>query len=308
MPHLHLHLVSDSTGETLISTARAVMAQFEDVSATEHVCAFVRSRRQLDEVMGAVRKTHGIILFTLVDKDVREELQRRCDTENITCISVLGPVISAVGSYLGLEGRGEPGRQHMVNAEYFRRIAAMNFAIAHDDGHMTKDSPNADMILVGVSRTSKTPTCAYLANRGYKAANIPIVAGMSIPEEIYEFTKPLIVGLTINPQESSPDAAGPERVRLYRSRCDQAGADLCTAPVQPARLAGDRRDAPFDRRNRRRDPQSLQPTDRGDRREQPGIQIGSSVSINTWMAWLEQDAQVFKILVQSTFDKQIFRY
>jgi hypothetical protein len=149
--------------------------------------------------MGAVRKTHGIILFTLVDKDVREELQRRCDTENITCISVLGPVISAVGSYLGLEGRGEPGRQHMVNAEYFRRIAAMNFAIAHDDGHMTKDSPNADMILVGVSRTSKTPTCAYLANRGYKAANIPIVAGMSIPEEIYEFTKPLIVGLTINP-------------------------------------------------------------------------------------------------------------
>ena len=199
MPHLHLHLVSDSTGETLISTARAVMAQFEDVSATEHVCAFVRSRRQLDEVMGAVRKTHGIILFTLVDKDVREELQRRCDTENITCISVLGPVISAVGSYLGLEGRGEPGRQHMVNAEYFRRIASMNFAIAHDDGHMTKDSPNADMILVGVSRTSKTPTCAYLANRGYKAANIPIVAGMSIPEEIYEFTKPLIVGLTINP-------------------------------------------------------------------------------------------------------------
>ena len=199
MPHLHLHLVSDSTGETLISTARAVMAQFEDVSATEHVSAFVRSRRQLDEIMAAVRKTHGIILFTLVDKDVREELQHRCDTERITCISVLGPVISAVGSYLGLEGRGEPGRQHMVNAEYFRRIAAMNFAIAHDDGHMTKDSANADMILVGVSRTSKTPTCAYLANRGYKAANIPIVAGISVPEEIYEFKKPLIVGLTINP-------------------------------------------------------------------------------------------------------------
>ena len=199
MPHLHLHLVSDSTGETLISTARAVMAQFEDVSATEHVSAFVRSRRQLDEIMAAVRRTHGIILFTLVDKDVREELQHRCDTENITCISVLGPVISAVGSYLGLEGRGEPGRQHMVNAEYFRRIAAMNFAIAHDDGHMTKDLRNADVILVGVSRTSKTPTCAYLANRGYKAANIPIVAGMAVPEEIYEFKKPLIVGLTINP-------------------------------------------------------------------------------------------------------------
>ena len=199
MPHLHLHLVSDSTGETLISTARAVMAQFEDVSATEHVAAFVRSRRQLDEIVAQVRKTHGIILFTLVDKDVREELQHRCDAERITCISVLGPVISAVGSYLGLEGRGEPGRQHMVNAEYFRRIAAMNFAIAHDDGHITKDLPNADIILVGVSRTSKTPTCAYLANRGYKSANIPIVAGIPIPEELYEYTKPLIVGLTINP-------------------------------------------------------------------------------------------------------------
>jgi [pyruvate, water dikinase]-phosphate phosphotransferase / [pyruvate, water dikinase] kinase len=199
MPHLDLHLVSDSTGETLISVARAVMAQYEEVTATEHVSAFVRSRRQLDEIMAAVRKTRGIILFTLVDRDIREELQHRCDIERITCISVLGPVISAMGSFLGLEGRGEPGRQHMVNAEYFRRIAAMNFAIAHDDGHLSKDLPNADMILIGVSRTSKTPTCAYLANRGYKAANIPIVAGIPIPEEVYDFKGPLIVGLTINP-------------------------------------------------------------------------------------------------------------
>lgn len=200
MPHhLHLHLVSDSTGETLISVARAVMAQYENVTASEHVSAFVRSNRQLDEIMASVKKTNGIILFTLVDQEIREELQRRCDTERITCISVLGPVISAIGSYLGLEGRGEPGRQHMVNAEYFRRIAAMNFAIAHDDGHLSKDLPNADMILVGVSRTSKTPTCAYLANRGYKVANIPLVAGIPIPEELDDLTHPLIVGLTINP-------------------------------------------------------------------------------------------------------------
>jgi [pyruvate, water dikinase]-phosphate phosphotransferase / [pyruvate, water dikinase] kinase len=199
MAHLHLHLVSDSTGETLISVARAVMAQFEEVTATEHLAAFVRSQRQLDEVMTAVKKTHGIILFTLVDKEVREELQRRCDAETITCISVLGPVISSLGSYLGLEGRGEPGRQHIVNAEYFARIAAMNFAISHDDGHLSKDLPNADMILIGVSRTSKTPTCAYLANRGYKAANIPIVAGIPLPEEVDDLKKPLIVGLTINP-------------------------------------------------------------------------------------------------------------
>jgi regulator of PEP synthase PpsR (kinase-PPPase family) len=200
MPHhLHLHLVSDSTGETLISVARAVMAQYENVTASEHVSAFVRSNRQLDEIMASVKKTNGIILFTLVDQEIREELQRRCDTERITCISVLGPVISAIGSYLGLEGRGEPGRQHMVNAEYFRRIAAMNFAIAHDDGHLSKDLPNADMILVGVSRTSKTPTCAYLANRGYKVANIPLVAGIPIPEELDDLKHPLIVGLTINP-------------------------------------------------------------------------------------------------------------
>jgi regulator of PEP synthase PpsR (kinase-PPPase family) len=200
MPHhLHLHLVSDSTGETLISVARAVMAQYENVTASEHVSAFVRSNRQLDEIMASVKKTNGIILFTLVDQEIREELQRRCDTERITCISVLGPVISAIGSYLGLEGRGEPGRQHMVNAEYFRRIAAMNFAIAHDDGHLSMDLPNADMILVGVSRTSKTPTCAYLANRGYKVANIPLVAGIPIPEELDDLKHPLIVGLTINP-------------------------------------------------------------------------------------------------------------
>ena len=199
MTHVHLHLVSDSTGETLISVARAVMAQFEDTTATEHLSAFVRSRRQLDEIMASVKKTNGIILFTLVDREVREELQHRCDTEMITCISVLGPVISAVGSYLGLEGRGEPGRQHMINAEYFARIAAMNFANSHDDGHLSKDLPNADIVLVGVSRTSKTPTCAYLANRGYKAANIPIVAGIPLPEELNDLKTPLIVGLTINP-------------------------------------------------------------------------------------------------------------
>ena len=149
--------------------------------------------------MVSVKKTNGIILFTLVDRDVREELQRRCDTEMVTCISVLGPVISAIGSYLGLEGRGEPGRQHMINAEYFARIAAMNFANSHDDGNLSRDLPNADIILVGVSRTSKTPTCAYLANRGYKAANIPIVSGIPLPEELDDLKKPFIVGLTINP-------------------------------------------------------------------------------------------------------------
>lgn len=199
MMQFHLHLVSDATGETLNSVAKAAVAQFENVRAIEHSWFLVRTPRQLEDSLEEIERHRGLVLFTLVDKTLRDVLQSRCDALGVPCVSVLGPVISAVGAFLGAESRGLPGRQHEMNAEYFARIEAMSFAIAHDDGQLTRDLPRADIVLVGVSRTSKTPTCTYLANRGLKAANIPVVPGIALPEELNGLKRPLIVGLTTSP-------------------------------------------------------------------------------------------------------------
>ena len=171
----HLHLVSDATGETLGSLARACMAQFEGVRSIEHLWPMVRNDRQVARVLAAVKAEPGVVLFTIVDDNLRAALEEGCNALNIPCIPVLDPVIHALAAFLGMESRGEPGRQHALDAEYFHRIEAMQFALAHDDGQSVHDLNKADVILVGVSRTSKTPTCIYLANRGLKAANVPFV-------------------------------------------------------------------------------------------------------------------------------------
>ncbi|MDA0701979.1 MAG: kinase/pyrophosphorylase [Proteobacteria bacterium] len=195
----HLHLVSDATGETLGSLARACMAQFEGVRSIEHLWPMVRNDRQIARVLAAVKAEPGVVLFTIVDDNLRAALEEGCSALNIPCIPVLDPVIRALGAFLGMESRGEPGRQHALDAEYFHRIEAMQFALAHDDGQSAHDLNKADVILVGVSRTSKTPTCIYLANRGLKAANVPFVPEIPLPAELLETTRPLIVGLTNDP-------------------------------------------------------------------------------------------------------------
>src|SRR5207248_2462785 len=196
----HLHLVSDSTGETVHSVARACLVQFDDAQAVEHVWSMVRTRAQIDRVIAGVQANPGVVLFTMVNDTLRQLLQEGCRRLQVQAIPVLDPVIGALASYLGRQSHGVPGRQHLLDNEYFARIDAMTFAINHDDGQSSWGIEEADVCLVGVSRTSKTPTCLYLANRGVKAANVPFVPGTALPAEVLRAKKPLIVGLTNDPE------------------------------------------------------------------------------------------------------------
>lgn len=199
MTAYHLHLVSDATGETINSVARACLVQFKGVEPIEHVWSLVRTRTQMEKVVAGVSRHPGAVLFTLVDDELRALLLEGCRDIGVPCIPVLDPVIHALASYFHVGISGKPGLQHTLDSEYFERIEAMNFALSHDDGQMTGQLGEADVILLGVSRTSKTPTCIYLANRGIKAANIPVVPGLPLPEELWSTHGPLVIGLTKDP-------------------------------------------------------------------------------------------------------------
>jgi regulator of PEP synthase PpsR (kinase-PPPase family) len=196
----HLHLISDATGETLLAVGRAAAAQYATVSSVEHVFPLIRNQKQLNHALAEVEANPGVVLYTLVDKDLATRLETRCRELGLPCLSILGPVLSLFQSYLGAETTPRVGGQHTLNADYFRRIDALNFTMVHDDGQHAEDLELADVILVGVSRTSKTPTSIYLANRGIKTANIPLVPGIDPPPQLGLTVKPLIVGLYASPE------------------------------------------------------------------------------------------------------------
>jgi len=196
----HIHLVSDSTGETVGTVARACLVQFSDFNVEEHAWPMVRTAKQVVEVIAGIEAEPGLVLYTLVNNNNMATLEKACQQLEVPYIGLLNPVITAMGHYLGSEGRARPGRQHVMDADYFARIDAMQFVLGHDDGQMTRDLDQADVVILGVSRTSKTPTCVYLANRGIKAANIPIVPGVPLPPEVDNAVTPLFVGLTTDPK------------------------------------------------------------------------------------------------------------
>ncbi|QUS42195.1 kinase/pyrophosphorylase [Tardiphaga alba] len=196
----HLHLVSDSTGETLITVARAVAAQYSNVTPVEHVYPLVRSQKQLDRVLTEIEEAPGIVLFTLLEKDLVERLEAKCQEINSPSLSIIGPVMQLFQNYLGASTSGRVGAQHVLNAEYFKRIDALNYSMMHDDGQHTDGLEEADVVLVGVSRTSKTPTSIYLANRGIRTANVPLVPGIPIPKQLESLKKPLVVSLHATPE------------------------------------------------------------------------------------------------------------
>jgi [pyruvate, water dikinase]-phosphate phosphotransferase / [pyruvate, water dikinase] kinase len=198
--YVHLHLVSDATGETLIAVARAAAAQYASVRAIEHVYPLVRSTKQLERVISEIEAAPGIVLYTLIGHELSERLEARCKEFSIPCVSVLAPVLGVFRSYLGTESTPRIGGQHVLNTEYFRRIDALNYTLIHDDGQMPEGLEEADVVLVGISRTSKTPTSIYLANRGIKTANIPVVPGLPLPAQLESLTRPLVVGLVASPE------------------------------------------------------------------------------------------------------------
>lgn len=198
--YFHLHLVSDSTGETLITVSRAVTAQYANVTPVEHVYPLVRSQKQLDRVLQEIEEAPGIVLFTLLETELVNRLEAKCQEINSPSLSIIGPVMQLFEAYLGASTMGRVGAQHTLNAEYFQRIDALNYSMMHDDGQHVEGLEEADVVLVGVSRTSKTPTSIYLANRGIRTANVPLVAGIPIPHQLETLKKPLVVSLHASPE------------------------------------------------------------------------------------------------------------
>jgi len=193
---LHLHLLSDSTGETLENIAKAALAQYDDVETIRHFWPMVRSEAHLERILQEIAHNPGLVLFTLVSGEMRRALETRCRALGLPAVAPLDPVNDALSNLLGQQAKARPGRQHVLDAAYFARVDAIQFTIAHDDGIGWENWEEADIVLAGVSRTSKTPTSIYLANRGYKTANIPIVPESPPPAKLFELQHPIVVGLT----------------------------------------------------------------------------------------------------------------
>ncbi|NBV05756.1 MAG: kinase/pyrophosphorylase [Proteobacteria bacterium] len=219
MKKINLHLISDSTGETLSSVARAVISQFEGVESNDFIWPLVRNKAQLEKVMESISKDPGIVLYTILQDELIENLKNHCYKLQIPCIPVLSRIITEFSNYLGMNISHAIGRQHLLDEEYFSRVEAINYTLDHDDGQSTWDLYDSDIVIVGVSRTSKSPTSVYLSCRGYKTANVPFVSIDTIPQTIYDLKKPLIVGLTINPEKL---------VQIRQSRMASLGQDNAT--------------------------------------------------------------------------------
>ena len=193
--YFHLHLISDSTGETLTTIAKAAAVQYAEVRPIEHVHPLIRSPKQLDRVLQEIASAPGIVLYTIVNRDLTAELERRCRDLKVPCLHVLEPIMKVFESYLGAPQTPIVAGQHVLDAEYFQRIDALNFSMVHDDGQLPADLNMADIIILGISRTSKTPTSIYLAQRGYKTTNLPLVPNIPLPDALTEPHAAFIVGL-----------------------------------------------------------------------------------------------------------------
>ena len=200
MARLHLHLLSDSTGETLEMIAKAALAQFDDAEVIRHFWPMVRSRQHLDRIVEDLAANPGLVFYTLVNDETRHRLREHCRALGLPVVAPLDMVTAALESALGEQAKARPGRQHAMDDAYFARVDAIQFTIAHDDGIAPENWEEADIVLAGVSRSSKTPTSIYLANRGYKVANVPLVMESPPPDALFALRHPMVVGLTTAPR------------------------------------------------------------------------------------------------------------
>jgi regulator of PEP synthase PpsR (kinase-PPPase family) len=198
---VNIHLISDSTGETLSSISRAVMSQFEGCEAKEFVWPLVRTASHIDRIIESIDQNPGIILYTILKDELIDKLRNYCYKNDLPCISAISPIVSSFSRHLNIPVTKAVGRQHHLDQEYFNKVDAINYTLTHDDGQMFHEIDKADIVIIGVSRASKTPTSIYLSCRGYKVANIPFVTIETIPQELYSAKKPVIVGLIINPEK-----------------------------------------------------------------------------------------------------------
>ncbi|MBU2340137.1 MAG: kinase/pyrophosphorylase [Alphaproteobacteria bacterium] len=235
MSRIHLHLVSDSTGETLEMIAKAAIAQFEDAEVERHFWPMVRSRQHLDRIVPELSANPGMVLYTLVNPETRSRLEEHCRTLSLKSVPVLDGVTAALEAALGREAQGRPGRQHLMDQAYFDRVEAIQFTIAHDDGIGWENWEEADILLAGVSRSSKTPTSIYLANRGYKVANIPLVVESPPPPSLFNLRHPLVVGLTTAPERLVQIRRNRLLTLNERTQTSYVDSERVTSEVQFAR-------------------------------------------------------------------------
>ncbi len=193
--YFHLHLVSDATGETLTTIAKAAAVQYAQVRPIEHVHPLIRTGKMLDRVLQEIEQAPGIVLYTIINAELAKVLEDRCQELQAPCMAVLQPIMTLFESYLGAPQTPTVAGQHVLDADYFRRIDALNFTMAHDDGRLPEDVSDADIVILGISRTSKTPTSIYLAQRGYKTTNLPLVPEIPIPEALTKPHKAFVVCL-----------------------------------------------------------------------------------------------------------------
>ena len=209
---------------------------FDGVEVNQHAWSLVRNEDQLEDVIHGIAGSPGLVLFTLVSRSLRGALETTCRDLQVPCLAVLDPVVAAMASYFGAESSDQPGRQHAMDTAYFGRIDAMDFCLAHDDGQHAAELDDADVVLVGVSRTSKTPTCLYLANRGIKAANVPAVPGIALPRSVEALHRLLVIGLT----KTADRLLQVRRARLVALRHD-AETDYVDAAAVRTELAAARK-------------------------------------------------------------------
>ena len=198
MKKIHIYLISDSTGETVDNVAKSALAHFDGLKVEKHLRSMIRKESQLEELGREFERNPGVVMSTIASTVLNKKLKELCIKLNILYIPVLAKVISDLSNYLHIPSIDLPGRQHELNENYFERINTVNYTLTHDDGVGLHDLEEADIVLVGVSRSSKSPTSIYLAYRGYRCANVPFVKDQKLPEELFKLKKPLIVGLTIN--------------------------------------------------------------------------------------------------------------
>lgn len=200
---IHIHLVSDSTGETVHQISRACLAQFPNVKTIEHIWTLVRSQQHLDSVFTSLESNPGVLLMSILDIELRSQIENKCESLGVPHVSVLDPVVTLFGTVLGQSSQNNPGGQRQLNSDYYQRISAIDFAVSHDDGMNMGALKDADILLVGVSRSSKTPTSMYLAHRGYKVSNYALVPGIPFPIHYLDGLNILVVGLTNDPKRLS---------------------------------------------------------------------------------------------------------
>lgn len=206
----NLYLISDATGETLLSLGRAVASQYNgENKAVEHIYNMIREKEQINIILEKIKKNKGIVIYTMVNKDLSEYLEKQCEKIDVPCCAALNPLLNIFENYLNISPNRLVSAQHKLNENYFKRQEAINYSLLHDDGQLPHGLKEAEVILLGISRTSKTPTSLYLANRGIKTANIPIVLGVELPKTMFEAKNALIVGLIV-------DSSRLEKIRKNR--------------------------------------------------------------------------------------------